>query len=184
MTTPAASMPLTMPAELTAAELNRVGLLHAERNVQISRFAIFVPGDALGALRPVTVEAGVVIGAFAVVHGGTTKPLLTQHRHSCSTASNAARRSANSSFTFSRSSINVWKPAERISPSANTIPITSVSSSTPPSKTNTLPIQPGHILLNRHSHAGARRDRPRRVHRGNLATLSTAAASGPALTRK
>jgi acyl-[acyl carrier protein]--UDP-N-acetylglucosamine O-acyltransferase len=31
-----------------------------------------VPADALGILRPVTIRAGAVIGAFAVVHGGTT----------------------------------------------------------------------------------------------------------------
>lgn len=72
MTTPAASTPGTMSGELTAAELDRAGLLQTERNVQISRFAIFVPGDALGTLRPVTIRAGAVIGAFTVVHGGTT----------------------------------------------------------------------------------------------------------------
>jgi acetyltransferase-like isoleucine patch superfamily enzyme len=31
-----------------------------------------VPADALGILRPITIRAGAVIGAFAVVHGGTT----------------------------------------------------------------------------------------------------------------
>jgi acyl-[acyl carrier protein]--UDP-N-acetylglucosamine O-acyltransferase len=72
MTTPATSTPLTRPAELTAAELDRAGLLHAENNVQISRFAVFVPGDALSTLRPVTIQTDAVIGAFAVVHGGTT----------------------------------------------------------------------------------------------------------------
>ncbi|MGH3934447.1 MAG: hypothetical protein ACRDS1_05635 [Pseudonocardiaceae bacterium] len=71
MTTPKAATPLTMPGELTAVELDRAGLLQTEPNVQISRFAIFVPGDALGTLRPVTIRAGAVIGAFAVVHGGT-----------------------------------------------------------------------------------------------------------------
>src|SRR5262249_24017269 len=72
MTSPATSMPVTMPAELTVAELDRAGLLHAENNVQLSRFAVFVPGDALGTLRSITIRASVVIGAFAVVHGGTT----------------------------------------------------------------------------------------------------------------
>ncbi len=72
MTTPTASTFGTIPGELTAAELDRAGLLQTELNVQISRFAIFVPGDALGTLRPVTIRAGAVIGAFAVVHGGTT----------------------------------------------------------------------------------------------------------------
>jgi acetyltransferase-like isoleucine patch superfamily enzyme len=58
--------------ELTAAELDRAGLLHADRNVVISRFAVFVPADELGERRPVVVRAGTVIGPFAVVHGGTT----------------------------------------------------------------------------------------------------------------
>lgn len=58
--------------ELTATELDRAGLLLAEQGVQISRFAVFVPVDGVGAVRPIVVQAGVVIGAFAVVHGGTT----------------------------------------------------------------------------------------------------------------
>lgn len=58
--------------EMTAAELDRAGLLHADANVQISRFAVFVPSDELGTLRPIVVRQGAVIGAFAVVHGGTT----------------------------------------------------------------------------------------------------------------
>lgn len=74
MTTPTTSVPAstTMLRELTSVELDRAGLLHADRNVEISRFAAFVPADALGTLRPVTLRAGAVIGAFAVVHGGTT----------------------------------------------------------------------------------------------------------------
>lgn len=72
MTIPTSSTPTTVPEELTAMELDRAGLLHTERNVAISRFAIFVPADALGTLRPVTIRAGAAIGAFAVVHGGTT----------------------------------------------------------------------------------------------------------------
>lgn len=72
MTTPATSMPATMPRELTAVELDHAGLLHAEPNVQVSRLAIFVPADELGTLRPIMIQAGAVIGAFAVVHGGTT----------------------------------------------------------------------------------------------------------------
>ncbi|MGH4010200.1 MAG: hypothetical protein ACRDTH_18930 [Pseudonocardiaceae bacterium] len=72
MTIPVTSILATPPRELTAVELDRAGLLHAERNVDISRFAIFVPADAQGTLRPITIRAGAVIGAFAVVHGGTT----------------------------------------------------------------------------------------------------------------
>lgn len=72
MTIPATSMPAVLPWELTGVELDRAGLLHAEQKVDISRFAIFVPADELGALHPITIRAGAVISAFAVVHGGTT----------------------------------------------------------------------------------------------------------------
>lgn len=58
--------------ELTAAELDRAGLLHADQNVVISRFAVFVPADELGTPRPVLVRPGAVIGPFAIIHGGTT----------------------------------------------------------------------------------------------------------------
>jgi len=58
--------------EMTAAELERAGLLMVEEGVRISRFAVFVPVDATGQARPVLLRAGAVIGAFAVVHGGTT----------------------------------------------------------------------------------------------------------------
>lgn len=58
--------------ELTVDELDKAGLLHVDQDVAISRFSVFVPADAVGVLRPVTIRAGAVIGAFAVVHGGTT----------------------------------------------------------------------------------------------------------------
>jgi acetyltransferase-like isoleucine patch superfamily enzyme len=56
---------------MTADELDRAGLLEVDTGVDISRFAVFVPADEMGELRPVTVKAGAVIEAFAVVHGGT-----------------------------------------------------------------------------------------------------------------
>ncbi|WP_280385271.1 hypothetical protein [Nocardia wallacei] len=58
--------------EMTAAELDRAGLLHADERVRISRFAVFTPGDELGTLRPVVLGRGAVVSACAVVHGGTT----------------------------------------------------------------------------------------------------------------
>ncbi|ONI88000.1 hypothetical protein ALI22I_19840 [Saccharothrix sp. ALI-22-I] len=61
-----------MDREFTAAELEQAGLLHTDRNVVISRFAVFVPVDELGTARPVVIRSGAVIGPFAVVHGGTT----------------------------------------------------------------------------------------------------------------
>lgn len=58
--------------EMTVAELDRAGLLHAERGARINRFAVFVPTDALNTPRPIRIQAGATIGAFAVIHGGTT----------------------------------------------------------------------------------------------------------------
>lgn len=55
---------------LTVAELDKIGLLQADSGVEVSRFAVFVPVDAVGVSRPVTVRAGAVVGPFAVVHGG------------------------------------------------------------------------------------------------------------------
>lgn len=70
-TTPSPTAPAMVPRELTAVELDHAGLLRADPNVEISRFAVFVPADELGTMRPVTIRSGAVIGAFAVVHGGT-----------------------------------------------------------------------------------------------------------------
>lgn len=56
--------------EMTVTELDRAGLLHADEDVQISRFAVFIPADELGTARPIVVRRGAVISAFAVVHGG------------------------------------------------------------------------------------------------------------------
>jgi acetyltransferase-like isoleucine patch superfamily enzyme len=63
---------MTTSGETTAAELDRAGLLHAEHGARISRFAVFVPADALNTPRPIRIQAGAVIGPFAVIHGGTT----------------------------------------------------------------------------------------------------------------
>lgn len=65
--------PTTPPTrEMTVAELDRAGLLRADPGARISRFAVFVPADALGTPRPVTIRFGAVVGPFAVIHGGTT----------------------------------------------------------------------------------------------------------------
>jgi acetyltransferase-like isoleucine patch superfamily enzyme len=56
--------------EMTMAELESAGLLHAEERTQISPFAMFLPADAHGTCRPVTVQAGAVIEAFSIIHGG------------------------------------------------------------------------------------------------------------------
>jgi acetyltransferase-like isoleucine patch superfamily enzyme len=57
---------------MTVSELDKADLLRAGQGVQISRFAVFVPADAMGSVRPVIVLAGAVIGSFAVVHGGVS----------------------------------------------------------------------------------------------------------------
>lgn len=67
---PVSSAPLA--GEMTTAELDRAGLLHADPGARISRFAVFVPVDQLGIPRPVTIGSGAVVGPFAVIHGGTT----------------------------------------------------------------------------------------------------------------
>lgn len=72
MTRPAATTSILAIEELTATELDHAGLLMADPGVRISRFAVFVPADALGAPRPITIRAGAVVGPFAVIHGGTT----------------------------------------------------------------------------------------------------------------
>ncbi|MBF6333343.1 hypothetical protein [Nocardia transvalensis] len=73
MTIPSTSAPISATArELTAAELDRSGLLQTDAGVHISRFAIFVPSDELGVQRPIVIRRGAVVGPCAVVHGGTT----------------------------------------------------------------------------------------------------------------
>ena len=71
MTHSAATTSVLAVEELTAAELERADLLIADSGVRISRFAVFVPADALGAPRPITIRARAVVGPFAVIHGGT-----------------------------------------------------------------------------------------------------------------
>lgn len=73
-TTTGSPTPHTLMAgsEMTVTELDRAGLLHVEPDARISRFAVFVPADHLGTLRPIVVGRGAVISAFAVVHGGVT----------------------------------------------------------------------------------------------------------------
>ena len=73
MTTPRTSqLDHAASREMTVSELDHAGLLHADSNVVISRYAMFVPVDELGTPRPVVIRAGAVIEPFAVVHGGTT----------------------------------------------------------------------------------------------------------------
>jgi acetyltransferase-like isoleucine patch superfamily enzyme len=57
---------------VSVAELAGAGLLRAGEAAQISSYALFVPADEQGTVRPVEVGAGCRIGAYAVLCGGTT----------------------------------------------------------------------------------------------------------------
>jgi acetyltransferase-like isoleucine patch superfamily enzyme len=60
------------PGETTdAGHLSQAGLLYAGEGCVISPLAVFVPADDRGAIRPVEVGAGSLIGPFAIIHGGT-----------------------------------------------------------------------------------------------------------------
>jgi acetyltransferase-like isoleucine patch superfamily enzyme len=56
---------------MSAAELDRLGLLIAGAGACISPYALFVPADAQGRVRPVEIGSGCVIGPYAVICGGT-----------------------------------------------------------------------------------------------------------------
>src|SRR5260370_42290145 len=56
---------------VSAAELARSGLLRAGEAAQISSYALFVPADGQGTVRPVEVGAGCSLGAYAGLCGGT-----------------------------------------------------------------------------------------------------------------
>jgi acetyltransferase-like isoleucine patch superfamily enzyme len=58
-------------AAVSAAELARSGLLLAGEASHISSYALFMPADEQGTVRPVEVGAGCSIGAYAVICGGT-----------------------------------------------------------------------------------------------------------------
>ena len=55
----------------TAAEMTASGLLRVGQGCQVSRHAVFIPADAQGTVRRVTMGVGCRIGPFAVIYGGT-----------------------------------------------------------------------------------------------------------------
>lgn len=61
----------TSQPAVTAADLDRAGLLELGNGCDIHPSAVFFPRDALGTLRPVVLGDRVVVGAHAVLHGGT-----------------------------------------------------------------------------------------------------------------
>jgi acetyltransferase-like isoleucine patch superfamily enzyme len=58
-------------AAVSARELARSGLLLTGRDTHISPYALFVPADGHGTVRPVEIGPGCSIGAYAVICGGT-----------------------------------------------------------------------------------------------------------------
>jgi acetyltransferase-like isoleucine patch superfamily enzyme len=65
------SSAITVPAQLTAADLIHAGLLEHGPGCHISPHAVFIPADMLGTLRPIVLGARCTIAAGAVLHGGT-----------------------------------------------------------------------------------------------------------------
>jgi acetyltransferase-like isoleucine patch superfamily enzyme len=66
-------MHLTTPDMPNAvANLVRAGLLELGESCQIHPSVVFLPADMLGTMRPIVLGDRVMIGAFAVLHGGTT----------------------------------------------------------------------------------------------------------------
>lgn len=64
--------PTTMvDSTVTATELLRAGLLELGDGCRVHPTAVFMPADMLGTVRPIVLGARVIVGAFAVVHGGT-----------------------------------------------------------------------------------------------------------------
>ena len=56
---------------VSPAELARSGLLLAQQGTHVSPYALFVPADEEGMVRPVEVGAGCIVGAYSVVYGGS-----------------------------------------------------------------------------------------------------------------
>lgn len=58
--------------DMTAREAVGAGLLEMGPGCRVSAYALFRPADDLGEVRPVVLGPAVAVGAFSVVHGGTT----------------------------------------------------------------------------------------------------------------
>lgn len=61
----------TVDSAVTATDLIHAGLLQIGDGCRIHPSATFAPADMQGTLRPIVLGARVVVGAFAVLHGGT-----------------------------------------------------------------------------------------------------------------
>ncbi|MEO3822111.1 hypothetical protein [Plantactinospora sp. B24E8] len=68
-----AMMHLSTPdVPITVTDLIRAGLLELGDGCQIHPSAVFLPADMLGTIRPIALGDRVAVGAFTVVHGGTS----------------------------------------------------------------------------------------------------------------
>lgn len=56
----------------TSIDLIRAGLLELGARCAVHLTAVFLPADYLGEVRPIVVGEDVSVGAFAIVHGGTS----------------------------------------------------------------------------------------------------------------
>ncbi|MFV2104075.1 DapH/DapD/GlmU-related protein [Micromonospora sp. LOL_024] len=66
-------MHLTAPdTPTTVTDLVHAGLLELGDGCQIHPSAVFLPADMLGTIRPIALGDRLAVGAFTVVHGGTT----------------------------------------------------------------------------------------------------------------
>jgi acetyltransferase-like isoleucine patch superfamily enzyme len=65
------------------AELVTDGLLSVALDAQIHPTAVAIPADRLGATRPIRIGPGVVVGAHAVLHGGTELVDGAEVGHGC-----------------------------------------------------------------------------------------------------
>lgn len=64
--------PTTSDTPTTVTDLVRAGLLELGDGSQIHPTAVFLPADMLGTIRPIVLGDRVAVGAFTIVHGGTT----------------------------------------------------------------------------------------------------------------
>ncbi|MDG4791113.1 DapH/DapD/GlmU-related protein [Micromonospora sp. WMMD1102] len=62
----------TPDVPITVTDLIRAGLLELGDGCQIHPSAVFLPADMLGTIRPIVLGDRVAVGAFTVVHGGTS----------------------------------------------------------------------------------------------------------------
>jgi carbonic anhydrase/acetyltransferase-like protein (isoleucine patch superfamily) len=61
---------MTMADSAAVTQLVRAGLLWIGAGCRLHPTAVFLPADQLGTVRPIVLGDRVVVGAYAVLHGG------------------------------------------------------------------------------------------------------------------